>query len=65
MRRIYQVKYQVKYRGVGELMSDHVSVLANGDATVAIEKARKHAKRDAGVQSFKLVSVEVLAEAEI
>lgn len=77
-KRIYEVAYEVKLAGE-DWFTDHDTVLANGDAMTAVEKAKRAAlkhyakpfKDEDGqtvtpkVQSWRLNAVRVVAEADI
>lgn len=74
MKRIYQVKFRLKYEGC-DWEEDSMKVLANGDAMKAIEKVRTHVLKrkfnddeNGGklikCSEFKLDEVHILASAE-
>lgn len=78
MRRIYRVEYELKYEGLDEWFTEAKSVFSTKGAEGAIEKAKKAADEvwvdegDEGddpverpLTGFRLVSVTVLAEAEL
>ena len=63
MKRIYEVKFSLKHKGVSEWLNDETKVLANGDAQEAVDKVKKQALKDRGVRAFRLREVRILAEA--
>jgi len=63
MKRIYEVKYEYKYEGIGGWSANTVNILANGDARIAVKRAEQREKKDKKVKAFRLVQVRVLAEA--
>jgi hypothetical protein len=74
MKRIYRVEFEEKWTGCSEWLSDHVNVLANGNAQDAIEKVKRHRlgqiTKDGPNKSIKCVGfrftgVKVEAEADI
>lgn len=72
MNRIYEIKFQEKWSGSRDWITDTNKVLANGDAQKAVDKLRRERlaaqyKTDEGklckCVGFRLTSVQVLAEA--
>ena len=41
MKNLWKVSFEAKYTGLGELMSEEVKVVANGDGLLAVKKARR------------------------
>ena len=41
MKNLWQVEFDVKYTGVGDLQAEKVKVVANGDGLKAVAKARR------------------------
>jgi hypothetical protein len=64
VKRIYEVKYGVKFKSVGEYIDGEARVLANGDAQLAVDKLRREVLREKGAQAFRLREVRILAEAD-
>lgn len=74
--RIYRVKFEEKFKGIGEWSNSELDVAVNGDATAAIKRARAHvigqrvpisedSKKLTPITGFKPTGVELLAESSI
>ncbi len=78
--RIYKVTFEVKTSDVEDWFEDSYTVLANGDAMKAVQKARKWAEKDHAepykdedtgkrvtpkVQGWRLTGIHIVAEAQV